>query len=83
MAEGGVSVAGDLSAPRLVYPREYRGGTAVAKFIVIALLAGAAGAAGGVAATWATPSKPVDCVVRVDPPKDITADELKKLLKPK
>lgn len=55
----------------------------MAKFIVIALLAGAAGAAGGVAATWATPSKPVDCVVRMEPPKDITAGEIKKLLQPK
>ncbi len=55
----------------------------MAKFIVIALLAGVAGAAGGVAVTWAAPTKPVDCVVRVEPPKDITADDLKKLLKPK
>lgn len=53
------------------------------KFVIIALLAGAAGAAGGVAATWATPAKPVDCIVRLEPPKDITADEIKKLLQPK
>lgn len=78
-----MSVASDLRAQRLVYPREFRGGIAVAKFIVIAFLAGTAGAAGGVAATWATPAKPVDCVVRLEPPKDITADEIKKLLQPK
>lgn len=54
----------------------------MAKFVVIALLAGAAGAAGGVAVTWAAPAKTVDCIVRVEP-KVAAPDDISKLMRPK